>query len=433
MSGEAKKTAINQTGKAWVVAIIAIIASILISVNSNKLPATMSLVIPALGIDTGTASGIMSLNGYVGFVLAFVAASIIMKFGTRKSTLMVLGCALVGAVISAMATDYIGLVIGRLIEGVGYACIGTVVPVLISEWFPPSKRGVPMGIFSVWVPLGSLFIMGTSGFFFNTADPTSYHAVFWFVVVLLAVVVVVWIAAVRNPQVSYLELEADPNAEKPKVSEGFKSLSCWVAMVAFAAFSLGTACVMNFETLYMVQTMGMDQAGANGMLNIANLAVVVGGIGIGFALNAVKSNGGRLAILVASSAVLGVCFAMAYTVNGDMLVPWLVVFGLSNGIVPAIFFTMVAEIAPRPALASVSSTLMSCGQCVGGILFAAVGAVVTAAGWAACTGLLVGVGVVLFLGSLSLLLVLRSRDRKRAAAPAAQAGAEAGDEAEAAS
>lgn len=427
MSIEAKKAEINQTGRAWVVATIAIIASILISANSNKLPATMSLVIPALGIDTGTAGNIMSLNGYVGFVLAFVAASIIMKFGTKKSTLMVLGCAVVGAVISAFATDYIVLVVGRLIEGVGYACIGTVIPVLFSEWFPPSKRGVPMGIFSVWVPLGSMFIMGTSGFFFTEADPTSYHAVFWFVAALLAVITVVWAVAVRNPQVSYLEQESGPNAEKPKVSEGFKSLSCWVAMVAFAAFALGTACVMNFETLYMVQTMGMDQVSANGMLNVANIAVVIGGIGIGFVMNAVKSNKGRLGILVVCSAVLGACFAMAYTVSDALLVPWLIVFGLSNGVVPAIFFTMVAEIAPRPALASVSSTLMSCGQCVGGILFGIVGAVVTAAGWAACTGLLVGVGVVLFLGSLALFLVLRARDNKRLADGAATADAAEAD------
>ena len=426
MSVEAKKAEINQTGRAWVVATIAIIASILISANSNKLPATMSLVIPALGIDTGTAGNIMSLNGYVGFVLAFVAASIIMKFGTKKSTLMVLGCAVTGAVISAFATDYIVLVVGRLIEGVGYACIGTVVPVLFSEWFPPSKRGVPMGIFSVWVPLGSMFVMGTSGFFFTEADPTSYHAVFWFVAALLAVITVVWAVAVRNPEVSYLDQESGPNAEKPKVSEGFKSLSCWVAMVAVAAFALGTACVMNFETLYMVQTMGMDQASANGMLNVANIAVVVGGIGIGFVMNAVKSNKGRLGILVACSAVLGACFAVAYTVSDALLVPWLIVFGLSNGVVPAIFFTMVAEIAPRPALASVSSTLMSCGQCVGGILFGIVGAVVTAAGWAACTGLLVGVGVVLFLGSLALFLVLRARDGRRIAAAATTVDADGG-------
>ncbi len=411
MSEEAKQAEINQTGRAWVIAIIAIIASILISVNSNKLPATASLVLPALGTDEGGMSFLMSLNGYVGFILAFVAATIIMKLGTKKSTLIVLGCATLGALISALGQTYEILVIGRLIEGIGYACIGTVIPVLFSEWFPPNKRGVPMGIFSVWVPLGSMFIMSTSGFFFNVAEPTTYHNVFWFVFALLVVVTVIWAIAAKNPQVSYLEQTAE-GEEAPKVSEGFKSLSCWVAMIAFAAFALGTACVMNFETLYMVQTMGMDQAAANNTLNIANIFVVIGGIVIGFVMNKVTSNTGRLTILVISAAVLGASFALAYTVSGALLTPWLIVFGLSNGVVPAIFFTMVAEIAPRPALASVSSTLMSCGQCVGGILFGVVGAVVMASGWGACTGLLAGVGIVLFVGSLALLLIMRSRDAK---------------------
>lgn len=415
MTEEAKKAEINQTGKAWIVAIVAIIASILISVNNNKLPATSSLVIPALGMDEGSMSMLMSLNGYVGFVLSFFAATIILKFGSKKSTVMVLACALVGAIVSAAAPTYEVLVIGRLIEGVGYACIGTVIPVLFSEWFPPSKRGVPMGIFSVWVPLGSMFIMGTSGFFFNAAEPSSYHNVFWYVVVLLVIITIVFIIAVRKPQVSYLEAEEDPNAEKPKVSEGFKSLSCWIGMIAFAAFSLGTACVMNFETLYMVQTMGMDQAAANSTLNISNIFVIIAGIVIGFVMNKVVSNTGRLTILVVAAAVQGITFALAYTIGGAMLTPWLVVFGLANGIVPAIFFTMVAEIAPRPQLASVASTLMSLGQCVGGILFGVVGSMVMAAGWGSCTGMLAATGIVLFVGSLALLIVIKRRDAKKAA------------------
>ncbi len=413
MTKEEKQAEVFQSGRAWIVACVAVIASILISVNCNKLPATMSLVIPALGIDAGMAANIMSLNGYVGLVMTFVVAAVIMKFGARKATTLVLVCATVGAVISAFATDVTILMIGRLIEGVGYACIGSTVPVLISEWFPPSKRGVPMGIFSVWVPLGSMFIMGTSGFFFNVDDPTSYHNVFWFVVVLLAIVTILWIVAIRDPKVSYLE-EADPEAPKPKMSEGFKSLSCWISMIAFAAFSLGTACVMNFETLYMVQTMGMDQLGANGMMNIANIAVVVGGIGIGIVLNAVTKNGARLAILVGASVVLGIAFSMAYTIGEGMLIPWLVLFGLSNGIVPAIFFTMVAEIAPRPELAGISSSLMSCGQCVGGILFGIVGVIVSSAGWGACTGLLICVGCVLIAGSVALLFVIKRRDAQSA-------------------
>ena len=74
---------------------------------------------------------------------------------------------------------------------------------------------------------------------------------------------------------------------------------------------------------------------------------------------------------------------------------------------------MVAEIAPKPELASVSATLMSLGQCVGGILFGVVG-VVVASGWGAATGILAAAGIVLALGSIALLIILKARARKRA-------------------
>ncbi|WP_418243710.1 hypothetical protein, partial [Ellagibacter isourolithinifaciens] len=51
-------------------------------------------------------------------------------FTSEPISLPSLYCALVGGVISAFASTYELLVVGRLIEGVGYCCIGTVVPVL---------------------------------------------------------------------------------------------------------------------------------------------------------------------------------------------------------------------------------------------------------------------------------------------------------------
>ena len=75
MTKEEKRAEVFQSGRAWIVACIAIIASILISVNSNKLPATASLVIPALSMDEGMFANIMSLNGYVGLIMTFVVAA----------------------------------------------------------------------------------------------------------------------------------------------------------------------------------------------------------------------------------------------------------------------------------------------------------------------------------------------------------------------
>ena len=125
-------------------------------------------------------------------------------------------------------------------------------------------------------------------------------------------------------------------------------------------------------------------------------------------MNLVTGNTQRLAILVVASVVLGISFSMAYSIGEGMLVPWLILFGLSNGVVPAIFFTMVAEIAPRPGV-----FYKVCGQGVGGILFGLVGVIVSSAGWGACTGLLMGVGIVLVVGAIALMVVIKARDAKK--------------------
>ena len=60
-------------------------------------------------------------------------------------------------------------------------------------------------------------------------NPVSYHNAFWYAAILVVVTLILWIVAVRNPEHSYLMEGEDPNAPKPKMSEGFKSLPCWAA------------------------------------------------------------------------------------------------------------------------------------------------------------------------------------------------------------
>lgn len=415
MKSEASSTQkeIVKTGSAWAVAIVAIAAAIFISASNSKLSAVSSLLLPAMGWNEGDLSFLLSINGYVAVVLAFVAPSIILRFGTRISALIVVGCAAAGALICAIAPNFEVMLIGRIVEGVGFSCIGTVVPVLFSEWFPPRKRGLPMGIFSSWVPLGSMFIMATGGLFFTEASPETFRNVFWFVLALLVVVLVACFAAVRQPASSYLAAE-DTSDEKPRVSEGFKSVACWLTMVMISCFALGTACVMNFEPLYMVQTMGMTQQEANGMLLVLNACAFVGGVGIGLVSGKVVSNRMRLIVLSVCSACLAVCMGLSYALNEAILIPWLIGFGLFNGVVPALLFTMVSEIAPRPQLASVVTSLISCGQGVGAILFGVVGTLVMASGWGSLVGMLSAAGIIMFVAALALLFVITSRDRKRA-------------------
>ena len=244
-------------------------------------------------------------------------------------------------------------------------------------------------------------------------NPASYHNVFWYAAILVVIILILWIVAVRDPEHSCLQGGVDPDAPKPKMSEGFKSLPCWAGLIAFAGFALGTAMIQNLSTSFFSETMGMDRMSANGALNIANIAVFVGSVGVGILLNKIVDFTKRMILLIASSIVLAVCFALTYTISIDTLTPWLIAFGLFNGVVPPIYFTMVADIAPRPELASVAATLLTCGQALGGgLCFSFVGSAIVAAGWGAGTFVMIAAGVVLVLGSVFLFILMRNRANK---------------------
>ena len=53
---------------------------------------------------------------------------------------------------------------GGMLEGVGGGLIAVAAPAAISAWFVPWERGLPMGIWTTWVPIGNVLM-------FNAAHP----------------------------------------------------------------------------------------------------------------------------------------------------------------------------------------------------------------------------------------------------------------------
>ncbi len=82
--------------------------------------------------------------------MALPAAMIIKRFGP-KAGVAALAFAIVGSLIG-LATDNVGvLIVSRVVEGTGIGIIAVLAPTLISMWFPPEKRGLPMGLWGSWM------------------------------------------------------------------------------------------------------------------------------------------------------------------------------------------------------------------------------------------------------------------------------------------
>lgn len=100
----------------------------------------------ALGVETSTLQWLVT--GYmliIGIILPF--SSLISKwFTTRQTVIFALADFLVGTVISATASGFGQLLLGRMIQGIGTGLILPLMFTVAMQIFPPQKLGAAMGV-----------------------------------------------------------------------------------------------------------------------------------------------------------------------------------------------------------------------------------------------------------------------------------------------
>lgn len=123
------------------------------------------------------------------------------------------------------------LFISRIIEGLGLGVIAVVAPALISMWFPPEKRGLPMGIWGAWqmVAQSATFFLGE----YLTLD-YGWQGMWWFGVSLCLLSFILYGLKVASPpgELNY----ADVETVDVSIWEGFKSPSVWLLAGAVLFF-----------------------------------------------------------------------------------------------------------------------------------------------------------------------------------------------------
>src|SRR5512143_3747353 len=167
----------TSTRKAWAVMLAAYLAGVAIALNQSKVPPVMQALLHSLNMDTTTGGWLMSAFAVAGIVLGIPAAFVLAKLGPKVSGLIALGCTLLGSIVGALASGPAMLLGGRVVEGIGLGLIIVVAPTVISMWFPPEKRGLPMGIWASWVPVGSFVIYNLAG---PLLQSFGWQSIWWF-------------------------------------------------------------------------------------------------------------------------------------------------------------------------------------------------------------------------------------------------------------
>jgi MFS family permease len=334
-------------------------------------------------LDLGMVAGgwMMSIFSVTGIVLAIPAALFLRRWGLKWTGVVAMGCTVAGAVLGAMANSATALLAGRMVEGTGAGLMAIVAPAAISLWFPPRERGIPMGIWATWAPVGNVLM-------FNLAHPLmasfGWRGVWWFGALFAALSLVVWALVVSEP--------AGVGAQGDPAPGGFGRMllnaDSWLVALAFGAFAFSLLSYNTWAPAYLTDTLGMEPARASFMASLIFLAAIPGNLLAGWML-------GRTArpyrLLAASFLVSGLLFAWSFRLEAVAIVaPYMIALGFLSNFIPTIGFTLAPETMPLPSLAGLALAILGIGSGTGILLGPPLlGAVINSRGWAAGSVLLV--------------------------------------------
>jgi MFS family permease len=390
---ETTQSAAHARVSPWLVLGVVFLASVAAVMAQFAAPPIMPALMEAFGLDLAQASSLMSVFSITGVLLALPAGLLLMRFGPLAVGATASGTVVVGSILSATTTEYGVLLAGRAVQGMGIALVGVTAPAVVAAVFPPERRGTPMGIWAMWVPVGGLIMYLVVP---TLAAAAGWAAAWWLAASVAAVALVAWVVVLAAAGLRTGESGAGAMSRAlADLRHGLSGTSIWLLVLTFLCFGIAGGASNTFLATFLVQVRGMDMATAGVVTSLSLAGMAVGSVVSGLISDRV---GSRRLVYTVGLVLFAVGIVLPYTVEGPALPLILFVYGMIVGAIPATIFASVPEAVPHPRFTGSGLAGLMLGQnlgfVIGPVLFAAL---LPALGWATASavfGLLVAAAAV---------------------------------------
>ena len=377
------------TGYAWVVFFVAYVASFVCGLNFYKIPPIMPDLMTYFKIGLSRAGLMISVFAFVSLILGLPSGLFVQKYGIRTVGMAALVFSVIGSALGALSTNYTFFLISRGFEGIVLMLISVVAYTVAGIWFPPHRRGLPMGLATTH--------MGVAGFVALAGIPWVAHrygwtSVWWLTAALSLISLLSVIAFIRMPPWMSTENMAARGAKSPSILAGFANRNIWLWTAAdFCVYFLVT--VINFYVTYLHQVHGYTLQRAGLVSSLSSVGLLLGapltGILIGKIGHHIK------ATFSVGVVIYCLLLLLAFHIAGIAIPIWMVVMGaLGTGFLPTVIMTAVPGIMGSPQMTGMGIAIATFGIYASFVISPVFfGAVVERAGWNAGLYALIPVGL----------------------------------------
>jgi len=279
-------------------------------------------------------AGVVAAAPMVGVMCALVAWGLVTdRVGERFVLLTGLVATAVAGVAAVHAPGVVSLGVLLFLAGLSAASTGAASGRVVVGWFPPRRRGLAMGIRQTAQPLGVGLAAATMA---AVADQHGPYAALWVPVVACAVAAVAVLVVVLDPPRPAGGPAAVPN---PYRGDRYLPRIHGVSMLLVVPQFL----VWTFALVWLIDDRGWSPAAAGGVVAVAQVAGVLGRIGVGQLSDVVGSRMRPLRWVTWCAAAVMLALGVAAGLESAVAVPLVVLATMVTVSDNGLAFTAVAE------------------------------------------------------------------------------------------
>ncbi|WP_367871742.1 MFS transporter [Luteolibacter sp. Populi] len=361
--------AIIPSRKRWIILILLFLAAVLNYVDRNVLSMLAPTIQADIGIDDQQYSRVLSAFLVAYTIACIFSGRIVDWLGSRLSLALFVSWWSLSHALAAFARGPVSMGFFRSLLGLGEAGGWTASPKAIQEWFPPTERGMGVGVYSMG---GSVGAMVAPLIVIPIALATSWHWAFVLTGAVGFAWLIPWLIVNRNP--TYADpappADRDPGAELVLWKSVFKQRAVWFFMLA----RMFTDAVWYFYLFWMPKYLhdarGLSQEDLKIMWVVflmADIGFVFGGILSGRLLKrGMNAPAARLWLMLATALIIPISPLVAIVPSTAIAIAIGSIIAMAHASWLSNITALIVDIIPKRIMATTFGVIAA-GSAAGGI------------------------------------------------------------------
>lgn len=341
----------------------AFLAGVMATIVQFSIPPILPILKEQYQVTYTDSALLMSLFALTTVLSAVPGGFIVQRYGVRKIGLLGFCFLFIGILTCWIANSFSIILLGRIIEGIGFGLISVAAPSAIGQNVPTKMISVAMGIWSTWIPVGSLIM-----FLFAPNFVLHFKMdIYWVLMMILLVLSFLFYAMVIPKQVSVqskdgVESVNSRKLEKVEILSEIKNKNIWWTALAFTSFTFAFFSFNTWISTYLTETSSMNLAVATLIPSLVAFLTMTSNVYSGLLLN---KWGNHLLIFLVPPLFFILVWPIFTTASLPILIGNAVILGLFSGFIPTIVFASAPLMAKRKETIGIAMSIVIIGENAG--------------------------------------------------------------------